>query len=92
VSTRLHPTARTVHQCASERQPAKADHLSVACFEFYTCTILFMVKIKSAGMGNKTVIFLRLSHIYGTMGKFKHIFTYVASYIKTEGTGETVTK
>jgi len=29
-----HQTARTDHHCASEKQPAKADLLSVACFEY----------------------------------------------------------
>jgi len=28
-----HQTARTDRHCASEKQPAKAYHLSVACFE-----------------------------------------------------------
>jgi len=29
-----HQTARTDRHCASEKQPAKADHSSVACFEY----------------------------------------------------------
>ena len=29
-----HQTAHTDRQCALEKQPAKADHLSVACFEY----------------------------------------------------------
>ena len=30
----VHQTAHTDHHCASEKQPAKADHLSVACFQY----------------------------------------------------------
>ena len=29
-----HQPTRTDRHCASEKQPAKADHLSVACFEY----------------------------------------------------------
>jgi len=28
-----HQTVRTDYHCASEKQPEKADHFSVACFE-----------------------------------------------------------
>jgi len=28
-----HQTTHTDHHCASEKQPAKADHFSIACFE-----------------------------------------------------------
>jgi len=42
-------TAPTDHHCASEKQPAKADHSSVACFEYenllaHSCNIVFMMK------------------------------------------------
>ena len=53
-----HQIAHTDHHCTSEKQPAKADH-SIKCslFEYeivYSCTILFMMKIEPAKLGDKT--------------------------------------
>ena len=69
-------TARTDRHCISEKQPAKADHLSVACFNLVAS--LFMQhsvhskKIKSADMGDKTD-FLRSSHIPRIRTRSTHI-------------------
>ena len=62
-----HQTAFTYLHCAWEKQPAKADHSSVACFEYGIYLYIHVPfclwwKIESPDMGNKTD-FLRPDHI-----------------------------